>query len=76
MKKFEDMAYRIEELEKKVAKMAEAEVEIEVEKDVEEELPKLDGAPIDEMAKFSAVKPKNKMKESNPQGSFLEKLYK
>jgi hypothetical protein len=75
MKKFEDMAYRIEELEKKVAKMAEAEVEIEVEKDVEEELPKLDGAPIDEMAKFSAMKPKNKLKEGNAQGSFLEKLY-
>ena len=74
MKKIEDMAYRIEELEKKIAKMEEAEVEIEVEKE-EEELPKLDGAPIDEMAKFSAVKPKNKLKESNPQGSFLEKLY-
>ena len=73
-KMYEDMAYRIEELEKKIAKMAEAEVEIEVEKD-EEELPKLDGAPIEEAARFSAVKPKNKLKESNPQGSFLEKLY-
>jgi hypothetical protein len=73
-KMYEDMTYRIEELEKKIAKMAEAEVEIEVEKD-EEELPKLDGAPIEEAARFSAMKPKNKLKEGNAQGSFLEKLY-
>ena len=75
MKKFEDMAYRIEELEKKIAKMEEAQVEVEVEEEVMENLPKLDGAPIDEAAKFSAMKPKNKLKEGNPQGSFLEKLY-
>jgi hypothetical protein len=74
-KMYEDMTYRIEELEKKIAKMAEAEVEIEVEKEEEEKLPKLDGAPIEEAARLSAIKPKNKLKESNPQGSFLEKLY-
>jgi uncharacterized protein YjeT (DUF2065 family) len=34
-----------------------------------------DGAPIEEAAKFSAMKPKNKLKESNPQGSFLQRLY-
>ena len=77
MKKIEDMAYRIEELEKKIAKMEEAEVEVEVEEEEMENLPKLDGAPIEEAAKkFSAMKPKNKLKESKPQGSFLEKLYK
>ena len=57
--------------------MEEAEVEVEVEEEEMEDLPKLDGAPIEEAAnKFSAMKPKNKLKESNPQGSFLEKLYK
>ena len=76
MKKIEDMAYRIEELEKRIAKMEEAEVEVEVEEEEMENLPKLDGAPIEESAKFSVAKPKNKLKENNPQGSFLEKLYK
>jgi hypothetical protein len=77
MKKIEDMAYRIEELEKRIAKMEEVkeEVDVEVEEEEMENLPKLDGAPIDEAAKFSAMKPKNKLKESNPQGSFLAKLY-
>jgi HD superfamily phosphohydrolase len=76
IKKIEEMAYRIEELEKRIAKMEE--VKEEVEEDMEEEdLPKLDGAPIEEKAsKFSTMKPKNILKESNPQGSFLEKLYK
>jgi len=77
MKKIEDMAYRIEELEKRIAKMEEIkeEVEVEVEEEEMENLPKLDGAPIEEQ-KFSVAKPKNKLKENNPQGSFLEKLYK
>jgi hypothetical protein len=77
MKKIEDMAYRIEELEKRIAKMEEVkeEVDVEVEEEEMEDLPKLDGAPIDEAAKFSAMKPKNKLKESNPQGSFLQRLY-
>jgi hypothetical protein len=78
-KMYEDMAYRIEEMEKRIAKMEEIKegVEVEVEEEEEmEKLPKLDGAPIEEAARFSAIKPKNKLKESNPQGSFLEKLYK
>ena len=79
MKKIEDMAYRIEELEKRIAKMEEVKEEIkeEVEEDMEEDLPKLDGAPIEDVqTKFAAAKPKNRFKEANPQGSFLEKLYK
>jgi len=75
-KMYEDMTYRIEELEKKIAKMGEHDKEKEAEMEEEEEkLPKLDGAPIEEAARLSAIKPKNKLKESNPQGSFLEKLY-
>jgi len=75
-KHMEDMTYRIEELEKKIAKMGEHDKEKKAEMEEEEEkLPKLDGAPIEEAARLSAIKPKNKLKESNPQGSFLEKLY-
>ena len=55
LKKIEDMAYRIDEMEKKISKMAEVEIEIDGEEkeDEEEELPKLDGAPIEEGFKFS-----------------------
>jgi hypothetical protein len=44
----------------------------------EEELPKLDGAPIEEeMKKFSAIKRnQNKNKIADPQNTFLSKLYK
>ena len=77
-KMYEDMAYRIEELEKKIAKM-EAEVEIEVKSEDEEEeviVHKLDGAPVEE--KMSAVFSKTKKKTGveNAQDSFLAKLYK
>jgi hypothetical protein len=78
LKKFEDMAYRIEEMEKKIAKMAEIEIEVK-EKEVEdEELPKLDGAPIEEGFRFSAEQNKNRFgkKIDTPQSSFLSKLYK
>jgi len=75
-KMYEDMAYRIEEMEKRIAKM-EAIEEIAQKEDVMEEdkTPKLDGAPVEEQ-KFSFAKPKNKNKEENPQGTFLSKLYK
>jgi hypothetical protein len=88
-KMMEKMAYRIEEMEKKVMKMEEAmmppvdetaveEVAMAAEPDEEEEeLPKLDGAPIDEAMKFSAQK-NNKnygKKVENSQSSFLSKLY-
>ncbi len=76
-KKMQDMAYRIEELEKKVAKMAEVEIEVK-EDEEEEELPKLDGAPVEETKLSAQYKSKNKNKNfaENPQNSFLSKLYK
>jgi hypothetical protein len=48
-----------------------------VEPDEEEELPKLDGAPIDENApKQNGVKFNKKGAVANTQNSFLSKLYK
>jgi hypothetical protein len=79
LKKFEDMAYRIEEMEKKISKMEEVKEEVVDKKaDIEEELPKLDGAPIEEGYKFSAEENKNRFgkKVSNSQSTFLSKLYK
>jgi hypothetical protein len=73
-KKMQEMAYRIEELEKKIAKMEE--VEISIEKDEEEELPMelssvapLNGAPT------SAKPMVNTRRTASPQASFLQKLY-
>jgi hypothetical protein len=104
MKKvMEDMAYRIEELEKKMQSMMEVKSEggdaekvktedlpgdptkvntvenmaaVEPDED-EEELPKLDGAPIDENApNKTGIKMNKKGAMVNPQNSFLSKLYK
>jgi hypothetical protein len=65
------------------AKIKELELELESYKMaedtmIEDELPKLDGAPIEEnMKKFSAVKRnENKNKVADPQNTFLSKLYK
>ena len=69
------LQYRIDELEKKINKMAEISIEVEKE---EEDLPKLDGAPIEEAmknTKFSAATKRNE-KTVNTQNRFLEKLYK
>lgn len=85
-KMMEKMAYRIEEMEKRMTKMEEVkeevvdkEADIKKEEDIEEmELPKLDGAPIEEGMKFSAEN-NNKnygKKVANSQSSFLSKLYK
>ena len=82
-KKMEEMAYRIEEMEKKIAQMMEVKEEEkmpteEVEmSDDEEELPKLDGAPVE--TKMSAVELNKKnygKKAMSSQDSFLSKLYK
>ena len=70
----EEMSYRIEELEKKIAKMEEVAVVVPEEK--EEELPMemssiapLNGAPM-------ATKPiTNTRKTASPQSAFLKKLY-
>ena len=84
-KKLEQMSYRIEEMEKKMKMMEEAmmpPVDSEVTQEVagikmeEEELPKLDGAPIEEGLKFAADNRKNYGKKSkDAQSSFLSKLY-
>jgi len=81
--KIEKMAYRIAELEKKIMKMEEAmtppvDEEVVEEEMEDEELPKLDGAPIDSV-KMSAIETNNKnfgKKIENSQSNFLSKLYK
>ncbi len=88
-KKMEEMAYRIEEMEKKIASMmkvkeevVDKDAEIKEEDDVEmseEELPKLDGAPVEEGVRFSATENNRKnmgKKIVDAQSSFLSKLYK
>lgn len=86
-KKMEEMTYRIEEMEKKMDKMAEVSIEVEKEEDEEEKLPtmeeeeelaKLDGAPVESVNKFSTEKSNNVFgkKTGNSQSNFLSKLYK
>ena len=77
---YEKLSYRIEELEKKIAKMAEVSIEVEGEEplDEEEELPKLDGAPTENVSsntKLSSVK-RSADKVVDTQSRFLSKLYK
>lgn len=76
-KMYEDMTYRIEELEKKIAKMEDIkEIAQREDEDMEEDkTPKLDGAPIDEV-KMSNILPKQKNKGGDAQNTFLSKLYK
>lgn len=74
----EKMAYRIEELEKKMEEMGKQKMEEEVkeEEDVkEEDLPKLDGAPIEETKLSAVYKTKNKNMGENVQNKFLSRLY-
>ena len=83
-KKYADLAYRISEMEKKMQSMEEAakpSEETEKEADIkmeEEELPKLDGAPIDESPLANALKEKQKFGKTvgSTQNTFLSKLYK
>jgi len=85
-KMMEKLAYRIEEMEKKMMEMekvkeevVDKEADIKEEDDIEEmELPKLDGAPVEEGVKFSSeANSKNYGKKiTNSQSSFLSKLYK
>jgi hypothetical protein len=88
-KMMEEMQYRIEEMEKKMAKMEAMypPVNSEVTEEIagikmaevdEEELPKLDGAPVEENPayKFAAENKKTYgKKEKNSQSNFLSKLY-
>lgn len=79
-KTIETLSYRIEELEKKMEELAAVKEEV-VDKDPtmeieleEEELPKLDGAPIE--SNFSKMKNTNKEKPTvSTQAMFLSKLY-
>jgi len=81
------LAYRIEEMEKKMEEMGKHKMEEEVvdkeadvkkEDDIEEmELPKLDGAPIESKMASVELNRKNYGKKTmNAQDSFLSKLYK
>ena len=89
-KKYSDLAYRIAEMVKKIAKMEEigkakedeiegkpADDKKEADVKMEEELPKLDGAPIEENpSKTQNIKMSKKDKVVNSQSNFLSKLYK
>jgi hypothetical protein len=72
------LAYRIEEMEKKIQAMEE--IKIEEDEDMEEEeeeLPKLDGAPVEAAKKFSTLKPKqNNNKHLTAQERVWLKMYK
>ena len=81
------LAYRIEEMEKKMMEMAEPKMDEEVvdkeaetkkEEDIAMELPKLDGAPVEtKMSLVAETNRKNYGKKTlNSQDSFLSKLYK
>jgi hypothetical protein len=83
----EKLAYRIEEMEKKMEEMGKMKMEEEVvdkdaevkeEDDIDMELPKLDGAPVEVKmsATFEANKKNYGKKIMNAQDSFLSKLYK
>jgi len=80
----EKLSYRIDELEKKLSKFEEVKEEVvdkeaDIEEEMEEEdLPKLDGAPI-EAKKFSVMKDSNSVNKNtkmSSQESVLAKLYK
>lgn len=75
-KKMEEMSYRIEELEKTIAKMQEIEIEVGEEEEDEEEIAPMNGAPV-EMSKVSVKLNKNPKngKIGSAQNSFLSKLY-
>lgn len=77
-KKMDELTYRIEEMEKKMMDMEKAKPEVEKEMEMQdEELPKLDGAPIDDAVRFSAeTNQKNFGKKSqNIESSIYDKLY-
>jgi len=83
-KKMEEMAYRIDEMEKKMKVMeatmmpSEVKEEVEMEEIDEEELPKLDGAPIEDpnlIHKFNTNRKNYGEKIQDMQSTFLSKLY-
>jgi len=79
-KSYQELAYRIEELEKKIKKFEEVKEEVvdkkaDIEEELEEEeLPKLDGAPVEEGS--AKMKKFGKQKTTvNTQAMFLSRLY-
>jgi hypothetical protein len=77
-KMMEKLAYRIEEMEKKITKMEEIKEEVVDRKaTIEEQLPKLDGAPVEtKMASVELNRKNYGKKTKDAQSSFLSKLYK
>jgi hypothetical protein len=76
-KKMEEMAYRIEELEKTISKLQDIEIEVGEDEEEEEEIAPMNGAPL-EMSKtnvnFNKTSKSNKVADA--QSTFLSKLYK
>ena len=75
----EKLAYRIEELEKKITAMEEVKEEVvdkkaDIEEELEEELPKLDGAPREEDTRMKRNFSKSNVVR-NSQATVLSKLY-
>ena len=77
-KKMDELTYRIEEMEKKMMEMEKSKPEVEKEMEMQdEELPKLDGAPIDDAVRFAVEENKKNFgkKSQNIESSIYEKLY-
>lgn len=78
-KRLDDMAYRIDEMEKHMKAVEPAvKEEVEMEEIDEEELPKLDGAPIEDpnlIHKFNTNRKNYGEKIQDMQSTFLSKLY-
>lgn len=77
----EKLQYRIDEMEKKIASFEAVNEEVvdkeaDIEEEMEEELPKLDGAPVESSTKLSANKTNFGKKVMSAQESVLAKLYK
>jgi len=77
----EKLQYRIDEMEKKIASFEAVNEEVvdkeaDIEEEMEEELPKLDGAPVESSTKLSANKVNFGKKVLSAQESVLAKLYK
>ena len=77
-KKMDELTYRIEEMEKKIMEMEKVAPVVEKEMEMQdEELPKLDGAPIEDAVRFAVETNKKNFgqKSQNIQSSIYEKLY-
>ena len=77
-KKMDELTYRIEEMEKKMMEMEKVSPEVEKETEMQEEdLPKLDGAPIEQGLKFSMEQNQQNYgkKSKDLQSTVFDKLY-